>query len=716
MTCHVLHDLTDYQRKVANDRGLASIITPTNVAFSLMSQVGELCDTFLWKQEPGKGLKGWNEGDKRRTSEKLSDILLTLVRLSDISGMDLGDATLARVRKLSCLQPQCPPPDLSRLAHDVEPNTNFYICPLFPSDKSVREARITLPRVELYCPLLPEQAVACPLLPEHARGSSSTACPLLPEHARGSVFSVPLFHTSHSGEVPLPQAAAPRSAKPAESPSATPECRDTPETKPAALSPKDNARVPSSRRLKRPGISRTLSVIPKGDDPKVVEKCFSPTHFDHGLFSPYSAQTQIEVSYDASTREPNQATSLSTADMGSNRNSGRTIPNVLRAADSGSSNATHSTVWSVQPSPPLSPLADEKFINKWIPWISEHSQTLQESSWDDLDIVWTLPIGEKLRDVIPGGSKIPVKFAERAEYLKAIKAMAAEQEKSRVPSPLMDNTVFPGIEAHDSSVSPPPPKPSSPSPMKHTTPGSQGSLSQRRRLGATLNSGKNGTDRKSRDDQDNMIRLHRTLTVTLPKSAWKESELGLYSPTHFEKDLFSPCTDVREVTITDPRTTIPPACSKSDLTELLQPKQQANGKSTSPHAASRPPSTVAHRHDSKPIGIPVSSSHASGGTAATPDSVKTEPQLFTPEHGSKKNDLQMSDEEFDTIIEDLEKMSSQLTEDEFRDMNINYCIPYKGDTIDLLPNGRHRQVQLSRLPEYLILAKHKRLMCIAGGK
>nr|GMD61162.1 dCTP pyrophosphatase 1-like [Ipomoea batatas] len=62
-----------------------------------VGEVGELSEIFQWKGEVPKGLPGWEETEKTHLGEELSDVLLYLVRLSDVCGIDLGKAALRKV-------------------------------------------------------------------------------------------------------------------------------------------------------------------------------------------------------------------------------------------------------------------------------------------------------------------------------------------------------------------------------------------------------------------------------------------------------------------------------------------------------------------------------------------------------------------------------------------------------------------------------------------
>ncbi|KVH94191.1 dCTP pyrophosphatase 1 [Cynara cardunculus var. scolymus] len=72
--------------------------SPRNLLLALVGEVGELSEIFQWKGEVAKGLPDWKEEEKVHLGEELSDVLLYLVRLSDICGIDLGQAALRKIR------------------------------------------------------------------------------------------------------------------------------------------------------------------------------------------------------------------------------------------------------------------------------------------------------------------------------------------------------------------------------------------------------------------------------------------------------------------------------------------------------------------------------------------------------------------------------------------------------------------------------------------
>ncbi|KAF8006806.1 hypothetical protein BT93_K0960 [Corymbia citriodora subsp. variegata] len=96
----------------AKERDWDQFHSPRNLLLALVGEVGELSEIFQWKGEVPRGLPDWKEEEKVHLGEELSDVLLYLVRLSDICGIDLGQAALRKV-ELNALKY---PVSLSKLA------------------------------------------------------------------------------------------------------------------------------------------------------------------------------------------------------------------------------------------------------------------------------------------------------------------------------------------------------------------------------------------------------------------------------------------------------------------------------------------------------------------------------------------------------------------------------------------------------------------------
>ncbi|KMT15000.1 hypothetical protein BVRB_3g065030 [Beta vulgaris subsp. vulgaris] len=92
-----LEDLKLKMADFAKERDWDQFHSPRNLLLALVGEVGELSEIFQWKGEVPRGLPGWNEEEKQHLGEELSDVLLYLVRLSDICGVDLGKAALRKL-------------------------------------------------------------------------------------------------------------------------------------------------------------------------------------------------------------------------------------------------------------------------------------------------------------------------------------------------------------------------------------------------------------------------------------------------------------------------------------------------------------------------------------------------------------------------------------------------------------------------------------------
>ncbi|KZV34838.1 hypothetical protein F511_00740 [Dorcoceras hygrometricum] len=92
-----LDDLKIKMANFARERDWDQFHSPRNLLLALVGEVGELSEIFQWKGEVPRGLPDWQEKEKQHLGEELSDVLLYLVRLSDICGIDLGEAALRKL-------------------------------------------------------------------------------------------------------------------------------------------------------------------------------------------------------------------------------------------------------------------------------------------------------------------------------------------------------------------------------------------------------------------------------------------------------------------------------------------------------------------------------------------------------------------------------------------------------------------------------------------
>lgn len=92
-----LDELKEKMADFAKERDWDQFHSPRNLLLAMVGEVGELSEIFQWKGEVPKGLPDWEGEEKQHLGEELSDVLLYLIRLSDICGVDLGKAVLRKL-------------------------------------------------------------------------------------------------------------------------------------------------------------------------------------------------------------------------------------------------------------------------------------------------------------------------------------------------------------------------------------------------------------------------------------------------------------------------------------------------------------------------------------------------------------------------------------------------------------------------------------------
>mmetsp|Transcript_12580 Transcript_12580/g.15621 ORF Transcript_12580/g.15621 Transcript_12580/m.15621 type:complete len:149 (+) Transcript_12580:343-789(+) len=85
--------------KFVDERDWHQYHQPRNILLALVGEVGELSEIFQWKGECKVGLKNWNNKDLTHLGEEISDVLLYLIRLSDVCNIDITKAVLNKMKK-----------------------------------------------------------------------------------------------------------------------------------------------------------------------------------------------------------------------------------------------------------------------------------------------------------------------------------------------------------------------------------------------------------------------------------------------------------------------------------------------------------------------------------------------------------------------------------------------------------------------------------------
>ncbi|KAI3469788.1 hypothetical protein Pfo_026451 [Paulownia fortunei] len=103
-----LKELAKKLEEFAKARDWEKYHSPRNLLLAMIGEVGELSEIFQWRGEVEKGLPNWEESDKEHLGEELSDVLLYLIRLSDICGIDLPHAATKKIAKNAIKYPPKP--------------------------------------------------------------------------------------------------------------------------------------------------------------------------------------------------------------------------------------------------------------------------------------------------------------------------------------------------------------------------------------------------------------------------------------------------------------------------------------------------------------------------------------------------------------------------------------------------------------------------------
>ena len=84
-------------RDFATERDWEQFHSPKNLAMALSGEVGELTEIFQWMTEAESRVATHKPEQAQAISEELADVLLYLVRLSDVLGIDLDQAAKSKL-------------------------------------------------------------------------------------------------------------------------------------------------------------------------------------------------------------------------------------------------------------------------------------------------------------------------------------------------------------------------------------------------------------------------------------------------------------------------------------------------------------------------------------------------------------------------------------------------------------------------------------------
>lgn len=93
-----IRELSEAMRRFSEERDWTRFHDPKSLALALVGEVGELAELLQWLPVDGIEARVREPRLHDRLGEELADILLYLVRLSDVLGVDLASAARTKLR------------------------------------------------------------------------------------------------------------------------------------------------------------------------------------------------------------------------------------------------------------------------------------------------------------------------------------------------------------------------------------------------------------------------------------------------------------------------------------------------------------------------------------------------------------------------------------------------------------------------------------------
>jgi len=92
-------ELRDRLQDFTRDRNWEQFHTIRNLLLALVGEVGELAESVQWLGEIDQKFFEENPEKQKAFEEELADVLIYLVRLADVSGINLLEAADAKIQK-----------------------------------------------------------------------------------------------------------------------------------------------------------------------------------------------------------------------------------------------------------------------------------------------------------------------------------------------------------------------------------------------------------------------------------------------------------------------------------------------------------------------------------------------------------------------------------------------------------------------------------------
>ena len=94
-----IKDLINKLREFNKERDWDQFHTPKNLIISLFKEIGELSEIFQWKNIEDSKLENLSNEEIEKIKDELSDILIYLIRISDVLKIDIMSSTFNKIEK-----------------------------------------------------------------------------------------------------------------------------------------------------------------------------------------------------------------------------------------------------------------------------------------------------------------------------------------------------------------------------------------------------------------------------------------------------------------------------------------------------------------------------------------------------------------------------------------------------------------------------------------
>jgi NTP pyrophosphatase (non-canonical NTP hydrolase) len=92
-----IRDLQDALAQFARERDWEQFHTPKNLAMALAGEAGELLELFQWLTPEQSGALVAQRDDAQALRQELADVFAYLLRLADVTGIDLEEALAEKI-------------------------------------------------------------------------------------------------------------------------------------------------------------------------------------------------------------------------------------------------------------------------------------------------------------------------------------------------------------------------------------------------------------------------------------------------------------------------------------------------------------------------------------------------------------------------------------------------------------------------------------------